>query len=389
VQRFLLTPRWWGLNLFAVFSISLCIYMGSWQLDRFTARVDAHEAGQRNEGTFPTAQGVATLDELLPVNKKTSGRLVIVTGHYDAQFLVPDRWLDGKRGFYVVTLLRPNRGDALPVVRGWLPGDIRDSKAPSPPRGHVTVTGAVQPAETRGTRGAHAEGGLPTGQLGVVNAGSLVNLVPYPVHDALLTLPDAPGALHPVPPTAPPGTGLDLKAFQNLGYTGEWFVFAGFVVFMWVRLYRRETELQGAQETPAPAKPLSHAPAPRPTVPVIHQDPAADARKDRMLKITGTVLGAGLVALIVWSGTAYISGQDVAGRLVAYDVVSDLVVEARLEVDKAESAEAVCTLRSLSAEGRETGRRDVRINEAGQQVEARVTLRTAQRAALVELVGCH
>jgi hypothetical protein len=37
-------------------------------------------------------------------------------------------------------------------------------------------------------------------------------------------------------------SGLDLKAFQNLGYTGEWFVFAGFVVFMWFRLLRREVE---------------------------------------------------------------------------------------------------------------------------------------------------
>jgi hypothetical protein len=45
-----------------------------------------------------------------------------------------------------------------------------------------------------------------------------------------------------VPPTAPDNTGLDLKAFQNLGYTGEWFVFAGFVVFMWFRLLRREVE---------------------------------------------------------------------------------------------------------------------------------------------------
>ncbi|MEW5632524.1 SURF1 family protein, partial [Streptomyces hydrogenans] len=38
------------------------------------------------------------------------------------------------------------------------------------------------------------------------------------------------------------GTGLDAKAFQNLGYTAEWFVFAGFVVFMWFRLLRREAE---------------------------------------------------------------------------------------------------------------------------------------------------
>ena len=45
-----------------------------------------------------------------------------------------------------------------------------------------------------------------------------------------------------MPAAAPQDTGLDLKAFQNLGYTGEWFVFAGFVLFMWFRLFRREAE---------------------------------------------------------------------------------------------------------------------------------------------------
>ncbi len=33
-----------------------------------------------------------------------------------------------------------------------------------------------------------------------------------------------------------------MKAFQNLGYTAEWFVFAGFVLFMWFRLFRRDAE---------------------------------------------------------------------------------------------------------------------------------------------------
>ncbi len=46
-----------------------------------------------------------------------------------------------------------------------------------------------------------------------------------------------------MPPAATPDSGLDLKAFQNLGYTGEWFVFAGFVVFMWFRLLRRDAEV--------------------------------------------------------------------------------------------------------------------------------------------------
>jgi hypothetical protein len=69
-----------------------------------------------------------------------------------------------------------------------------------------------------------------------------VNMVPYDLYPAWITLDKADSGMKAVPATAPPGSGLDLKAFQNLGYTGEWFVFAGFVVFMWFRLLRREVE---------------------------------------------------------------------------------------------------------------------------------------------------
>ncbi|MFE9775272.1 SURF1 family cytochrome oxidase biogenesis protein [Streptomyces sp. NPDC005931] len=388
MQRFLLTPRWWGINLFVLVSVSFCLFMGSWQLDRFAARVEAHEARERTEGVFPTGQATSSVDALVPVTTRTTGRLAVVTGRYDEQFLVPDRWLGDRRGFYVVTLLRPERGDAVPVVRGWLPGDAHGARVPAAPRGEVTVTGAVQPPETRGTRGAHEEGGLPAGRLGVLNAGSLVNLVPYPVHDAWLTLPDAPGDLRPVPPAGAPGTGLDLKAFQNLGYTGEWFAFAGFVVFMWSRFYRRESELHRARQGDAPVG--TPRPVPAAAVATVRHDPTADARKDRVLKVSGAVLGAGLLALIVWSGTAYVAGEDVNSRLVAFDVVSDRAVEARIEVERASSASpVVCTLRSLAQTGQEAGRKDVRITESGRRVEARVTLRTAQRATSVELVGCR
>jgi hypothetical protein len=87
-----------------------------------------------------------------------------------------------------------------------------------------------------------AAGGLPTGQTAAISAASLVNLVPYDLYDAWITLDKADSGMKAVPATAPQGSGLDLKAFQNLGYTGEWFVFAGFTVFMWFRLLRREVE---------------------------------------------------------------------------------------------------------------------------------------------------
>ncbi|MEW2396415.1 SURF1 family protein [Streptomyces sp. NPDC046862] len=241
MYRFLLTPRWWGINVFVLLAIPFCLFMGSWQLGRFEERVDSHRAaGEQAESA--KREAARPLGELLPVDKETSGRQTTATGRYGKQLLVPDRELDDKRGYYVLTLLRTDDGKALPVVRGWLPGDADPAKAPAAPKGEVTVTGALQASETPGSNGVGTAGGLPAGQTGAISAASLVNLVPYDVYDAWITLDKGDAGMKAVPPAAAQDTGLDLKAFQNLGYTGEWFVFAGFVVFMWFRLLRREVE---------------------------------------------------------------------------------------------------------------------------------------------------
>ncbi|WP_411103467.1 SURF1 family protein [Streptomyces sp. cmx-4-9] len=240
MHRFLLTPRWWGINVFVALGVPVCLFMGSWQLGRFEDRVDTHrEASARR----PADRAAAPLDSLLPVDKATSGRTATAAGEYADQLLVPERQLDGAPGFYVLTLLKTDSGKAVPVVRGWLPGPVDPAKAPAAPHGRVEVTGALQASENSGTKGVHAQGGLPAGQLGVIGAASLVNLVPYDLYDAWLTVQTPSDGMLPVPAKAPANTGLDLKAFQNLGYTGEWFVFAAFVLFMWVRLYRREVEM--------------------------------------------------------------------------------------------------------------------------------------------------
>lgn len=250
VYRFLLTPRWWGINLFVVLAIPFCVFMGTWQLGRFEDRLQTHE--QAEERPDPGTRSPAPLDELLPVSTKTSGRPAVTKGTYADQFLVPGRTLDDHDGFYVLDLLRTDSGKALPVVRGWLAGSPGSTDVPAAPAGEVTVTGDLQASENSGTTGVDLSGGLPDGQLGMISAASLVNLVPYDVYDAWVTLPgpeaggpgSGTGGLKPVPAAAAQGSGLDLKAFQNLGYTCEWFVFGGFVLFMWFRLVRREAEVE-------------------------------------------------------------------------------------------------------------------------------------------------
>ncbi|MFJ8957243.1 SURF1 family protein [Streptomyces sp. NPDC102381] len=244
MYRFLLTPRWWGINIFVLLAIPVCIFMGSWQLSRFEDRVQDHKTASEQTKVNETA-APEPLASVLPVDQKTSGKRTTATGHYGKQLLVPNRDLDERSGFYVVTLLKvegSGSGKALPVVRGWMPGKASAAKAPAAPKGKVTVVGALQASESATSNGVTASGGLPSGQVGVISAASLVNLVPYDVYDGWVTLDKADAGMTAVPATAPEGSGLDLKAFQNLGYTGEWFVFAGFVVFMWFRLIRREAE---------------------------------------------------------------------------------------------------------------------------------------------------
>ncbi|MFD6226946.1 SURF1 family protein [Streptomyces sp. NPDC060232] len=267
MHRFLLTPRWWGINVFVALAVPFCLFMGSWQLGRFEARVDSH----REATAERPDQVAAPLDSLLPVDTQTSGRLASASGEYGEQMLVPERRLDGASGFYVLTLLKTDSGKAVPVVRGWLPGVADPAKAPAAPTGRVEVTGALQASENAGTKGVHAQGGLPSGQLGVIAAATLVNLVPHDLYDAWLTVQTPADGMLPVPAQAPTNTGLDLKAFQNLGYTGEWFVFVAFVLFMWFRLYRREVETlrdaeAGLLDPSAPAPAADSAPAAAATV---------------------------------------------------------------------------------------------------------------------------
>ncbi|MDL2075440.1 SURF1 family protein [Streptomyces sp. GXMU-J15] len=241
MYRFLLTPRWWGINLFVLLAIPFCVFMGSWQLGRFEDRVADHRNAEERVASAER-EAARPLSELLPVDKATVGKQVTATGRYADQLLVPDRELDGRRGFYVLSLLRVEGGDALPVVRGWVPGEADAAAVPDAPSGVVTVTGALQASEQPGENGVPGYGGLPRGQVGAISAASLVNLVSYDVYDAWVTLNSGDGGMAAVPVSVARDSGLDLKAFQNLGYTGEWFVFAGFVVFMWFRLFRREVE---------------------------------------------------------------------------------------------------------------------------------------------------
>ncbi|WP_441245099.1 SURF1 family protein [Kitasatospora sp. McL0602] len=248
MYRFLLTPRWLGGTAVGLVAIAVCLWLGSWQLGRFEARASTHHEATR---TAAAPGQAAPLDTVLTkaqpqVGTDTVGRPVTATGSYDQahQLLVPDRAVGGKVGYYVLTPLRTADGRAVTVVRGWAPGAPDSARAPAAPTGQVSVTGRLQAPENTGSNGAVA-GGLPAGQLGTISPAALVNVLPYATYDGWVAADSVPDGLTAVPTVQPQGgDGLSLRAFQNLGYTLEWFVFAAFVVFMWFRLVRREAEAE-------------------------------------------------------------------------------------------------------------------------------------------------
>ncbi|MET7899934.1 DUF4307 domain-containing protein [Streptomyces sp. NPDC005336] len=116
---------------------------------------------------------------------------------------------------------------------------------------------------------------------------------------------------------------------------------------------------------------------------------SADERANRTLRIVGAVLGAGLVALISWFGYAYITGQDVSGRMTGFKVVADDAVEVRLEVTKDKDTTGVCTVRTLDKYHTEVGRKDFTFGRRQDDVVEVVTVRTTARATSAELIGCE
>ena len=84
-------------------------------------------------------------------------------------------------------------------------------------------------------------GGLPAGQIDRVDVTQLIRIWSWPLYTGYLVLTGydsgAPAGPSPalVPPAETGAGGLDLR---NLSYAVQWFVFAGFGVFMWWRLVR-------------------------------------------------------------------------------------------------------------------------------------------------------
>ncbi|MFX0538249.1 SURF1 family protein [Ornithinimicrobium sp. Y1847] len=242
--RTALKPAWLALLALLVAVVISFYQLGMWQLGVSSNRAARELAAEQEAfGTVPLQELFAPGEKFTDVQ---AGRSVEVTGAYaDAdQFLVPDRRLEGRPGYWVVTPVRTEQSGSaalLPVVRGFVtdPGD-----AGRPGSDPVRLTGTLTPSESD-----HLGADLPEGQRGAIDLADLVNLWELPVYNAFIFLVHEEPARTPavVERVPPPVLGADGIDYRNLGYAMQWFVFALFAIYMYLRFLR-----QAAQGDPAP-----------------------------------------------------------------------------------------------------------------------------------------
>ena len=244
--RLMVRPSMFLLHVPAVLAVVVAVLLGNWQLGAWQMHREARTAELTDLAPVPLEEVLGPDD---PFPSKGVGRPVRMTGEWLTQDVVhvSGRQHEGAEGFWtVVPLLTCGTDDtaagvggcadpsAMPVVTGW---SATVAAAPAAPAGSDTVTGWLQPGE-----GSAPDDDPDDEVLPAVRVADLLQRVDEDLYGGFVIL-ESPGeargtaaAVTPESlPEAPSSTGL-----RNFLYGIEWWLFAGFAVFLWWRWTRDE-----------------------------------------------------------------------------------------------------------------------------------------------------
>lgn len=229
--------QYWRIHVLAVLALSATILLGMWQLNVW----QSHRADKAAE---VIKLAPVPLDDVLGPDAAFPdaglSRPVVVSGVWQpAQTVfVSGRTRGSTPGYWVVTPVTMATGSEIPVVRGFV---VRPGQAPASPSGRTSLVGLLQPAQ----------------ETGIIDTDPTDDILPELSTTDLLsrTKGDLYGgyvvATDRTPPAGQvlnPGTsGMDTASVDNLpdagSFTGlrnllyalQWWVFGGFVIFVWWR----------------------------------------------------------------------------------------------------------------------------------------------------------
>lgn len=231
--RLALTPRWLAILALLVALIVAAILLGRWQWDRTQSILAAERAAA--SVAVPVQDALGEADTELP--PESIGRPVTAAGEFDPdrQVVVTSRSLGEEAGVWVVTGLRLADGTLVPVLRGWTAAD--DVVARTVPSGPVEVTGVLQPDEV-----FYADAPVTPDEVAAISQSSLESAWGEDVPAGFVVLaeqrPSATPAPAPIPPTVQ--TADVPFPLQNFFYAFQWWIFAGFGIFVYLRWLRIE-----------------------------------------------------------------------------------------------------------------------------------------------------
>ncbi|MDX6297889.1 MAG: hypothetical protein QOI51_1746 [Nocardioidaceae bacterium] len=237
MHRFV-NPRALGLALLGLVLMGVMGWLGRWQFSVYDDHQHAQALAALRQPPVPLGRLLGR-DAAFPADGVS--RPVTVSGTYLAGEQLYVRHLAGASHRYaVVTPLVTVNGSAVLVVRG-----SRDTVGAVPPRGQVTVRGILEPSGV---------GGPPNSQrvANGLSVSSLVGAVTPDLYSGYVvqqvsTPRQAPTLAPVVPPLPDPSRWAGLR---NLLYACQWWVFAGFVAFMWWRM-TGDLEAQEHRRVPA------------------------------------------------------------------------------------------------------------------------------------------
>lgn len=251
---FLRSRRWVGIIALALIVAVACALLGRWQFHRYEGKARMLELVEANY----SAPAVPLADELTrSFDPALEWRPVEVTGRFVGDPVVlPQRGVLGSAGDHLLGVFEVSATGAYVVVdRGWLPIDevggpdeaseAAGSREHTPPRGDVTVTGRLRPAEVASERGIRDR------QVFVINPAQVLEAAGLTAQEQVLA---QAGYLQGMPGPAQAGLQEFPRPEEDLGphlsYAFQWWVFSlGALVGLGV-LARRESVIDSGEAPP-------------------------------------------------------------------------------------------------------------------------------------------
>ena len=234
------TRRWLSFTALAIAAIIAFGFLSNWQF---------HRAAEENHKADAVAVGAAAppvaLSTLVapgePLGPDEVWRSVTVRGTFDCDsgFLVRNRPMDARNGFWVVCPLRTDAGAWLSVNRGWMPASgaaTAVTDLPAGPTGPVSITGRLRASEGGPDR---PPADLPAGQVTHLNTDVLAAAsgIAGPRYEPYLEA----TAMDPADPAGLATLPLPSSdSAQNFSYAGQWLLFAAIAIGGWFYFLRRE-----------------------------------------------------------------------------------------------------------------------------------------------------